>query len=117
MFSRALTIMGLLLGMLFFGVIAINVAQVGFRMNPARLTLDWDRVSPLHFGRFLSWGKSMRGAMLLLKVVAVAAVAWWILRQRGPEVAHLGDTNLASAVARSWGLILRLAFGLAGALL
>lgn len=116
-FGRGLAVLGYLLGLLFAAAIATNVAQVGFRLNPARLSLDWDRVSPLHLSRLLSWSKSMRGVMLLLKLVAVGAVAWWILRQRGGELAHLGDSNLASAVARSWALVLRLALGLAGTLL
>lgn len=116
MLTRGLTVGGFLLGLLFAAVLVTNVAQVGFRLNLARLALDWDRVSPLHFSRLLSWSKSMRGLMLLLKLVAVAAVAWWILRQRGGELIHLGDANLASAVARSWSLVLRLALSLAGTL-
>jgi flagellar biosynthesis protein FlhB len=116
-FSRGLTIVGLLLGMVFAAAIVTNVAQVGLRLNPARLSLDWDRVSPLHFSRILSWSKTMRGLMLLLKLAAVATVAWWILRQRGSELAHLGDADLTAAVARSWRLVLRMALGLASTLL
>lgn len=117
LFGRSFAIAGSLMGLLFAATIVVNVAQVGFRMNPDRLTFDWERVSPFHFDRLLSWSKSVRGLMLLLKIVAVGTVAWWILRQRGAEVTHLGDVGLASAVARSWGLVLRLALGLAGTLL
>jgi flagellar biosynthetic protein FlhB len=114
--GRGLAISGTLMGLLFVGTIVSNVGQVGLRINTERLTLDWDKVSPLHFDRLLSWSKSMRGLMLLLKIAAVAAVAWWILRQRGNELAHTGDATLALAVARSWSLVMRLAVGLAGTL-
>jgi flagellar biosynthetic protein FlhB len=117
LFGNGLAVIGLLLGLLFAAAIAVNVAQVGFRVNPGRLSLDWNRVSPLHFNRFLSWSKMVRGLILLLKLLAVALVAWWILRHRGSELAHLGDANLASAVARSWVFVLRMTIGLAATLL
>jgi flagellar biosynthetic protein FlhB len=116
-FGRGLAIVGLLLGMLFAATIVTNVAQVGLRLNLARLTVDWDRVSPLHLSRLMGWSKLVRGLTLLLKLVAVALVAWWILSQRGGELLHLGDANLASATARSWSLILRMAFGMSATLL
>ena len=109
--------MGILLAALFVGAVVVNVGQVGFHLNLERLSLDWERVSPLHLSRVLSWSKSIRGLMLLLKLCAIAAVVFWILRQRGGEVAHVGDGNLSSAVERSWGLVLRMALGIAGTLL
>ncbi len=116
-FARALTLVGVLLGGLFLAALAANVAQVGFHLNPTKFAPDWDRVSFLKFERLLSWSKIVRGLILLLKMIAVAAVAWWILRQRGGEIAQVGNANLGSAVAQSWTLVLRLALGLAGTLL
>lgn len=117
MFGRAVMIVGVLLGILFAAAIAANALQVGFRLTPSKLALNWDRVSPFHLDRLLSWSKVVRGLLLVLKIAAVGGVAWWILRQRGAEVTHLGDGGLASALARSWSLVIRLALGMAGTLL
>lgn len=108
---------GLLIGMVFAAALATGIAQVGFRMNGARLSMDWERISLAHFDRLLSWSKVVRGLVLIVKITAVAAVAWWILRNRGQEVAHLGDGSLRSAVAGSWAVIMRLMLGMAGTLL
>ena len=115
--GRGLSIIGALLGVLFVAALAANLAQVGVRFNGDRLAMDWDRVSPFHFDRLLSWAKIVRGLVLLTKITAVAAVAWWILRNRGNEIARVGDSNLAAAIAGSWAVLLRLALGMAGTLL
>src|SRR5687768_16486768 len=65
----------------------------------------------------LSWTKIVRGVVLLLKVVVVAAVAWWILGDRVGEVARLGESNLAAALAGSWAIVIRLAMGMRATLL
>ncbi len=116
-FGRTLMVAGLLLGLLFGAAVAGNLAQVGFRFNSERISMDWDRVSPMHFDRLLSWNKLVRGLVLMLKIVAVAAVAWWIMRNRGGEIARLGDGSMRATLTSSWGLIMRLALGMAGTLL
>ncbi len=115
-FGRGLAFVGILLATLFVAAVVANVGQIGFHLNLGRLSLDWERASPFHFSRLMSWSKSMRGLMLLLKLVVIAVVAWWILRHRGGELVHVGDNNLASAVERSWALILRMALGIAATL-
>ena len=117
MFGRGLAIVGFLFCLLFAAALAANLAQVGFRLNSDRLGMDWDRVSPFHFDRLLSWAKLVRGLVLMLKITAVAAVAWWILRDRGGEISHLGDTSLSAALAGQWRVTIRLALGMAGTLL
>jgi len=116
LFSRGLVIMGLFLGVTFAATLAVNFGQVGLRLNTDKLTLDWQRVSPLQLGRLLSWNKLMRGLFLMAKITAMAIVAWWILRKRGGEIAHLGDAGLGAAIANSWSLILRLALAMAATL-
>jgi flagellar biosynthetic protein FlhB len=112
-----LLLLGVLLGLLFIATVAVTIAQVGFHLNPDRLGVDWDRFSWFDFSRFLSWSKVVRGLVMLLKLAAVIAVAWWILRERGPEIGNVGEGGLAGAVGRSWGIIIKLALGLAGTLL
>src|SRR5207249_4023217 len=69
LFLRGMTIAGLFLGVLVAAALAANFAQVGFRANGDRLSIDWDRVSPFHFDRLLSWAKVVRGLVLTLKIV------------------------------------------------
>lgn len=115
-FARAMMLIGVLLGGLFLASIAANVAQAGFHLNPAKL-IDWEHFSWWKFDRLLSWNKIVRGLVMLLKIIAVGAVAWWILRGRGGEITQVGQIHISSAVALSWSLIMRLAIGLAGTLL
>ena len=117
LFERGLAVAGALLGFLVVAAIAVNFAQVGFRLNIERIGVDWERASPLHFDRLFSWSKLMRGLIMMVKVLAVAAVAWWILRDRGGEVAQVGDGNLRATLSHSWALLIRLALGMAGTLL
>jgi flagellar biosynthetic protein FlhB len=116
MFGRGLALTGLLFGLVFAAALAVNLAQVGFRLNLERVSMDWERLSPFHFDRLLSWSKVMRGLILLLKVTAVGTVAWWTLRNRSGEIAQLGDTSLMAAVASSWTVLIRLALSMAGTL-
>jgi flagellar biosynthetic protein FlhB len=116
-FVHALSIAGLLVGLLFAVTLTVNLAQIGFHFNFDRLTMDWDRVGPYHFERLLSWSKLVRGGILLLKITAVAAVAWWILRRRGAEIAHVNETSLAATMAHGWTVAIQIALSLAATLL
>jgi flagellar biosynthetic protein FlhB len=116
-YTHAVSIAGMLVGLVFVTTLTIHLAQVGFNYNVDRLTMNWERVSPTHFDRLLSVGQIMRGLVLSLKIVAVGAVAWWVLRQRGPEIAHLNEANLATTLTHAWGLMIRIALSLAATLL
>jgi flagellar biosynthetic protein FlhB len=116
LFVRGLFIVGALFGVLVVAALAANFAQVGFRLSGDRLSMDWDRVSPFHFERLLSWAKIVHGLVLIVKILAVGTVAWWILRTRAGEIAMHTDMALATSLASSWDLILRLALGMGGTL-
>ena len=116
-FGHALSIAGLLIGLLFVATLTVNLAQVGFHFNTERLTMDWDRVGPYHFERLLGWSKLVRGGILLLKITAVGAVAWWILSRRGPEIAHVNETSLSATLTQGWAVAIQLVLSLAGTLL
>jgi len=117
MFQSTLMMCGSLLALLIAGTIGVNMAQAGFHFNPTRLMPDFEKKSFFEFSRVLSWSKIVSGLILVLKVVAVGAVAWWVLRGRIGEVVQLGDATLPSAVMRCWGLVIHLALALAGTLL
>jgi flagellar biosynthesis protein FlhB len=116
-FVHALSIGGLLIGLLFVAALTVNVAQTGFHFNFDRLTMNWDRIGPYHFDRLLSWSKIVRGLVLLLKITAVAAVAWWVLRRRGSEIAHVNETSLGATLAHGWTVAIWISLSLAGTLL
>jgi flagellar biosynthesis protein FlhB len=116
-FVHAVSIAGLLVGLLYAATLTVNFAQIGFHFNIDRLTMDWDRVALYHFDRLLGWSKIVRGVMLLLKLTAVAAVAWWILSRRGPEIAHVNETSLAATLTHGWTVAIQIALSLAGTLL
>ena len=58
----------------------------------------------------------MRGLVLVLKITAIAAVAWWVLRRRAIEIAHVNETSLAATLASGWSLIVSISITMAGAL-
>ena len=117
LFVKLLVIVGQLIGVLFAAIVIVNLGQVGLRFSTDRLEMNWERVLPLNWSKLFSWGKLVSGLMVVLKVAAVGVVAWWILRQRGGEIANLGDQDLSSAMGRGWNVVIRLALGLAGTLL
>jgi flagellar biosynthetic protein FlhB len=116
-FFQALSIAGILIGVLFVATLGVGLAQAGFHFNFARLTIDWDRVAPYHLSRLLSGRNVMRGLFLLFKIGAIAVLAWWIIGQRGRQIAHLSDASLTGALASAWNVITRIALALATALL
>jgi flagellar biosynthetic protein FlhB len=116
-FSQGLAIAGSLIGLLFAAVLVVCLGQVGLNFNFARLSINWERISPGNFDRFLSWNKMVHGLIMIGKIAAIGLVAWWILRNRGSEIAHLHETNLAGAMASAWSLIMQVTLGLAGTLL
>ncbi len=116
-FVQLLTIAGLLLGLLFGGIIAVNVGQAGFHILPDKLAMDWERALSIQFDRLFSWDKMVRGLVMVCKVAGVAAVAWWMLRGQGDAIAGLDHTSLGAALASAWHLVSRVAMALAMALL
>ncbi len=116
-FGQGLSIAGIMIGLLFFTTLALGVAQVGFNLNFGRLAINWERVFPFKFERLLGWDKLMSGLFLICKILAIGVVAWWIVRQHGQEITHLGDASLAGAMANAWRLTIRITLGLASTLL
>lgn len=108
---------GPLLGALFVTALAICLVQAGVRPNFALLGLNWERLWPADGGRLFSWRNTMRGLLALVRLAAVALLAWWVLDRQGPNLAAAGGLHLPSAVAQSWMIVMRLSLAIAGGLL
>src|SRR4051812_4579927 len=51
---HALSIAGLLIGLLFAATLTVNVAQIGFHFNFNRLEMNWERIALYHWDRLIS---------------------------------------------------------------
>jgi flagellar biosynthetic protein FlhB len=115
--GRGLNVLGVLLGVLFVLGVAAGVLQVGFAPSAEILALKWERLSPARgWGRILSKAGLMRGLFSTVKVAVIAGLAWWVLQDKTGQIAGLMDESLHSAVAAGWGMAVRMALVIAGAL-
>lgn len=105
----------------FFGVllvvgVATTVAQVGFQINTEKLEPDLDKLNPANgLGRLFSVAALVRGLLTILKVIALAGVAYVVLDGRGGLIASLATGRLAGAAPVAWALVMRLALYLTAA--
>ena len=114
---RALAAMLPFFGLLLAVGVGAAVAQVGFQLNTEKLEPDLDKLNPANgLGRLFSVAALVRGLLTLLKVVALAGVAYVVLNGRGGLIASLGmSPRLAAVTPVAWSLITRLALYLSGA--
>ena len=116
-FRRWLTSAGGLLGLLLFVGTGVAVAQVGFHLSPDKLSVDFGRLAPDDpLGKLISVAALVRGGLALLKMAALAALAWVVLHGRSGFLAAAGDGDAGHLAARGWELTLRLATSVAAAL-
>src|SRR6266545_2180334 len=112
MLSALLPLFGILLAV---GV-AVSVAQVGFQINTEKLSLDFDKLNPANgVKRLFSVAALVRGGLTILKVVALAAVAYIVLEGRAGVITSLSRDRLAGAAPAVWAVVMRLALYLTGA--
>jgi flagellar biosynthetic protein FlhB len=105
----------------FFGLLlaagtGASMLQVGFQINTEKLELDFDRLNPTNgFGRLFSVASLVRGLLTLLKIFALAFVAFSIIEGRGVVLKSLSTDRLSGATAAGWAIVLRLAIYLSTA--
>lgn len=105
----------------FFGLvlavgIGASILQVGFQINTEKLELNLDRLNPTSgFGRLFSFASLFRGLLTLLKLVALAFVADWVIEGRAGVLLALSSYRLRAATLASWSVEMRLAAYLAAA--
>ena len=110
----------LALAPLFALMVAVGVAasaiQAGFQITPERLELKFEKLNPATgFGRLFSVAAVVKGLLAVLKVAAIATVAYLIVEGRSGVIGTLDRAHLGGAVAASWALIIRLGLYLTAA--
>ena len=98
--------------------LAVQLAQSGPMFRPAQAAPDFARVSPLvGLRRLWSAGSLARLAFGLLKMAAVAGIAFWCLRDRGGELASISALSVGEIAHYAWETCLwtcaKIALGLA----
>ncbi|RIV29371.1 flagellar biosynthesis protein FlhB [Alicyclobacillaceae bacterium I2511] len=98
--------------------IASAFAQVGPVFLPNQVIPDWQRINPLSGIKRL-W--SLRGladsVKSLLKLVAVAGVAYWSVKGDVPRLRTLGQGGVAAVIAQLAAMVFRIGLDLTAALL
>lgn len=96
--------------------VAASVIQVGFQISPERLELKFDKLDPASgLGRLFSLAAVVKGLLAVLKVGAIAAVAYLLIEGRAGVISTLDRDRLGGAVASSWALVIRLGLYLTAA--
>lgn len=104
--AALLPLFGILLAV---GVVA-SVAQVGFQLNTERLELNFDKLNPATgWKKLFSVAALVRGLLTLLKVIALAYVAYLVLGGRMGVITSLSRDRISGAAPAAWALVLRLA--------
>lgn len=110
----ALTALAPLLGILIAAGVASSVVQAGFQITPERLEWKFDRLNPTEgFGRLFSMASLVKGGLGILKVLAVAGVAYFVVEGRKGVIVGLSRDRVGGAVFSAWGLVTRLSIYLA----
>ena len=105
----------------FFGLVlaagvAISILQVGFQINPEKMEPDFDRLNPANgLGRLFSLASVIRLLLTLLKIVALAVVAYLVIEGRGLVIETLSSYQLSAGTAAGWSVVMRLALYLTSA--
>lgn len=99
--STALAVLPLLL-LVMFGSLSANLAQIGFLWAPEVLAPNWERINPLAgFQRLFSLQSAARLAGSLIKIIAVAMVAYLYLTAHHAEFLALSQQDLPTLLATS----------------
>jgi flagellar biosynthesis protein FlhB len=116
-FRRWLASAGGLLALLLLVGSGVAVAQVGFHLAPDKLAPDFGRLAPDDpLAKLISGAALVRGGLNLLKVVALALIAWAVLHGRIGFLTAAGEGDAGHLASRGWELTLRLAISVAAAL-
>jgi flagellar biosynthetic protein FlhB len=108
--ARMLAALAPFFGLLLAVGVSASIVQVGFQINTEKLEPNFDRLNPVAgFGRLFSTAALVRGGLIILKVIALAIVAYVVLERRGGIITGLSRDRLGGAVAAGWAVVMRLA--------
>jgi flagellar biosynthetic protein FlhB len=109
---------GLMLLIIIVAAVAANVAQFGLLFVGELAGLDFARLSPAAgLGRMLSLRAAVRAILNIVKVIAVAGIAWWAVRAAMPRLVSAGNLSAADWAAWTAHEVLTTALWIAAALL
>jgi flagellar biosynthetic protein FlhB len=92
------------------------VAQVGFQINTEKMTPNFEKLNPANgLQKLFSFAALVRGLLTLLKVIALGAVAYWVLEPRVGVITTLSRDRLRGATEAGWAVVMRLAVYLVAA--
>jgi len=119
-FARVAVRMGLAVapwfGVMLLGGVAASVVQAGLQFTPERLELKPERLNPADGAKKLfSTAALVKGGLAILKVLAMAGMAYWVFEGRIGVILGIGHRELAGAAGEAWGLVTRMALYLAAA--
>ncbi len=116
-YQRWLGLIGSFLVCLVVASVGVNLLQVGFHLTPERMEPDFGRLSPANgLQRLFSMAAVVRGFFALIKVAALAVLAYVVLRGRASLLASLSRGDVGYAAAQGWALMMRLCLAVAGVL-
>ncbi len=111
---RMLSVLMPLFGVLLAIGVAASIVQVGFHINTEKLEPDFNRLNPATgWKRLFSLSALFRGFLMILKVIALAVVAYIVLEGRAGILTGLSRGRLGDATTLGWQLVMRLALYLA----
>lgn len=116
--GKGLQLIGGLLAAVFGVGLVANLAQAGLHINTESLGPKWEKINPaMNWQRIFSAEGLMRGGLSVAKIALVAAAAWWVLSDRGRQIASLGSGVLSQSVSSAWGIAIELLIAASSVLL
>ena len=116
--SQGLQLTGGFLTTVFAVSLAATLAQAGLHINTDGLGPKWEKINPAeNWHRLLSSEGFLRGGLSLAKVGLVGFAAWWVLSDRGQQIAVLCDGTLSQSVTSAWGIAIELLISASAVLL
>ncbi|MFZ5728870.1 flagellar biosynthesis protein FlhB [Phenylobacterium sp.] len=109
--TAAAPVLGAVLVTAAFGGIAGNVMQHGLMFTPDKLKPEWSKLSPLSgFKRIFGPDGLFQFGKSIAKILAVTAVAWWVLKPHMHEFKGLSALDPAAMLPFSAEILRQLVF-------
>jgi len=115
--ASAPILVGVLVAAAFAGA-AGNLVQTGLMLTPDKLKPDFKKVSPMQgLKRLFGLDALVNFAKSVVKVIVIAALAWWVLKPHMPQMTNLAAVEPVAILPLAADILKRLAFAVAGLLL
>jgi flagellar biosynthetic protein FlhB len=103
---------------IFVFMIAINIAQVGFKITPEVMRMNLNKLNPIKgIRKIFSVRSVVKLFWSVMKVAVLAWVVWFSLKDKLIEIAGLGGCNLTTILGYCFSLLFIILFRVALALI